>query len=248
MNVLIIGVSTGIGNSLAKLFLDKGFDVYGCSRIEPENLIKHPKFNFKSIDLTDLNSVSDKIQKFVIQKNGINSFKYVFLNAGRFCKEITKVSKVSIDELTEIMSTNVWGHKLILDVLIHNEVDIDVCMFSSSIAGVRARAGTSGYAITKSTLNMMAKLYAIEHPHIFFSVMGLCNVDTTLARLGFTLPLEGDFPEIVKLRKRAGAIEEYVVSPDERAINMVELLESNLKQRTSSGEFVEIRDLLRASP
>jgi hypothetical protein len=97
---------------------------------------------------------------------------------------------------------------------------------------------------TKAALSMLGKLYALENPGIVFSVLGMCNVDTHLSHTIGSLPLEGDFPEIVQLRARAHAISGYVVSAQQRAAHVIDLLEGGLKDKTVSGDFVEIRSLL----
>ena len=243
-NVLIVGVSSGIGHELASHFLSRGYIVVGMSRNAPEELLKHPDFSFTAIDLEDSETVISRTTKCLTEHPEITHFQYVFMNAGRFSQQITNMENVPLDDLKALMQINVWGHKLILDVLLIKHIKIDICMFSSSIAGVRARAGNSGYAISKAAMNMMAKLYALERPDIFFLVLGLCNVDTFLSQTILTLPLEGDFPEIAKLRERGKSLAGYIVSPKERVKNITRLLAGDIKNNVSSGDFIEIRSLI----
>ena len=242
--MLIVGVSSGIGNALAVELLDRGYRVFGVGRASAANLEEHADFHFARIDLSEAGSIAPTVSQFLAERHQVKVFKYVFLNAGRFSQRIAPLSVVRTSDLEALMQINVWGHKYMLDELLRLGIAIDVCMFSSSIAGVRARAGNSGYAISKATLNMMAKIYALENPDIFFSVLGMCNVDTALSQDIATFPLEGDFPEIVKLRARGHSIAGYVVSPAQRARDVVELLQSELIKKCTSGDFVEIRSLL----
>lgn len=243
-NALIVGVSSGIGNALALQLLVRGYQVFGVGREAPSNIPAGSGFQFARIDLSDPDSVAPALSGFLFERNQLTSLQYVFLNAGRFSQRIAPMANVELSDLTTLMQINVWGHKQILDELLRHQVAIDTCMFSTSIAGVRARAGNSGYAISKAALNMLGKIYALENPHIFFSVLGMCNVDTHLSHTIATLPLEGDFPEIEQLRARARAISGYVVNAEQRAANVIDLLEGGLKQQTASGDFVEIRSLL----
>jgi 3-oxoacyl-[acyl-carrier protein] reductase len=60
MNILITGVSKGLGLNMTKFFLKKGFNIYGISRNksnEIQNLLSEYPNNFfwKSIDLADKN-------------------------------------------------------------------------------------------------------------------------------------------------------------------------------------------------
>jgi benzil reductase ((S)-benzoin forming) len=90
---------------------------------------------------------------------------------------------------------------------------------------------------------MLMQLYALEHPETYFAVLGLCNVETALSRRIRTLPLEGDFAEIEKLRQR-GTQPGYVVSAPSRAEDVCRLLAQGLRQQLPSGQFAEIRTLL----
>lgn len=241
-SALISGVSTGIGLSLAKQLLAQGYTVFGMSRREVPELIENPNFRFCAIDFFNLESASLTLNDF-IKSEKITRLSRLFLNAGQFGKRIAPLSKVSVSDLDEMMRVNVWSHKLVLDCLLAHDVIIQHVIVSSSIAGVRARAGNSGYAITKAALNMVAKLYALENPAIRFLVLGLCNVDTFLSRTIGSLPLEGDFPEIVKLRVRA-QMECYMISADQRAGHVLDLFDTAHFDTLANGDFVEIRSLI----
>lgn len=242
-NVLITGVSSGIGRALALLMLSEGYRVWGISRRVPEDLITKDKFQHASIDLALGESAVLDIARWLIKENQLRSILYLFLNAGRFSQRIANLNHVSLESIQSVMNVNVWANKLILDTFLNAGVHIDTCVVSSSIAGVRARAGNSAYALSKATLNMLIKQYAIEHPEIFFAVLGLCNVHTSLSHQISTLPLEGNFPEIESLRTR-GISPGYLVTPHERAHHINLLLKSGIQNHVTSGEFAEIRHLL----
>lgn len=242
-NVVITGVSTGIGYAIARLMLQKGFRVFGISRTAPADLLCNDNFIFTSIDVSQKDNLLEKLSTFFIKKYDLKNIKYLFLNAGLFGQRITTVHKVPASEINYVMDVNVWSNKSILDLLLGAGVTIEICVVSSSIAGVRARAGNSAYAISKATLNMLMKLYALECPQVFFAVLGLCNVDTFLSRTILSLPLEGNFPENEKLRLR-GKTSGYVVSPEKRADDIYQLLQSDFRHRILSGEFTEIRSLV----
>lgn len=241
-NVLITGVSHGIGNELAKRLLHDGYRVFGVSRTLPQELLQHENFFFRSIDLSEIDRIADKLGDFFIKEHKLKRLKYVFLNAGLFSQRIGYMQDVPLEDIDYLMRVNVWSYKAILDLLLKNNVEIDTCVASSSIAGVRARAGNSGYAISKAALNMMMRLYALERQDVFFAVLGLCNVYTRLSRHIGNTPLEGRFPEIEKLRERASGTG-YLVSAEQRASDICTLLANDIKTRVNSGEFVEIRDL-----
>ena len=241
-HVVITGVSSGIGCALAHLYLEKGCSVFGVSRTVPECLIGRKNFYFCAMDLSEVNDVSGKIGRFLIEEHGLTRIEFLFLNAGQFSQRIASVKDTPQAEIDYLMRLNVWSNKSVLDCLFTGGIDIDTCVFSASIAGVRGRAGNNGYALSKSTLHMLAKLYALENPATFFFVLGMCLVDTRLTRDAATMPIEGDFPEMRLLRERA-KLSGYTVSAQERARTIHSLLAGNLKSQAKSGDFVEIRAL-----
>lgn len=241
-SAFISGVSSGIGHSLAKRLLARGDIVYGVSRRMPADLAKHPNFRFQYVDFNATAIAANAIGN-LLNEERISSLQNVFLNAGQFGRRIAKLNDIPLSELEELMRVNVWSHKLVLDAILSRGIAIGNAVFSASIAGVRARAGKGGYAITKAALNMMAKLYSLEHPDIRFLVLGLCVVDTHLSTSVGNLPLEGHFPDIVRLRERALG-RGYMVSPDERADDIIGLLDDESGLRAPNGDFTEIRTLL----
>ncbi len=242
-NVLITGASRGIGHALAHRYLEAGCRVYGISRTLAGNLMRHPRYTHIAADLARTGELCDVLGEQLIRRHDVFELKYVFLNAGIFSPRIANMRHVPLSELQGLMDVNVWANKMILDTLLNHEIALDTCILSSSIAGVRPRAGNSGYAISKAALNMMMQLYALENPQIYFGVIGLCNVDTALARRIGALPLEGSFPEIEELRRR-GATRGYLATTDERAGHLAKLLAAGLKERVPSGQFTEIRSLI----
>jgi NAD(P)-dependent dehydrogenase (short-subunit alcohol dehydrogenase family) len=241
--VLITGTSRGIGNALARQLLTQGRTVYGVSRTLPTNLLGHPQYAHLTVDLAQTGDLCDAVLEKLIRKHGIARLGHVFLNAGQFSPRIAPMNQVPLSEIQGLVDANVWANKVLLDTLIGHGIAMGTCVVSSSIAGARARAGNSGYAISKAMLNMMMQLYALENPSTYFAVLGLCNVDTALARRIGALPLEGCFPEIEKLRTR-GAAPGYLATADDRAIHILRLLSLGLPERLESGQFAEVRTLI----
>lgn len=242
-SVLITGASRGIGKALTEKYLEAGYRVYGLSRTLAGSSLRHPRYTHISVDLARTDELCDVLREQLIRRHEVFDLKYVFLNAGIFSPRIADLMRVPLSEIKELMDVNVWANKVILDTLLGCEISIDTCILSSSIAGVRARAGNSGYAISKAALNMMMQLYALENPQTYFAVIGLCNVDTALARRIGALPLEGSFPEIEKLRMR-GATSGYLATADERATHLQTALSLGLREHIPSGQFTEIRSLI----
>ena len=72
-NVIITGTSRGIGQTLAKGFLDSGANVFGLSRTNSELLKKYPRFKHLEIDLMDKNKISDLINDIGNKTQNINT-------------------------------------------------------------------------------------------------------------------------------------------------------------------------------
>lgn len=231
---------------MARLMLEQGHRVFGISRSAPLQCMGHPNFHYCPADLSDLPAAAEHLARF-FRQHSVDRVWRLFLNAGLFSQRIAPMQDVAQADLDYLMKVNVWANKMLLDLLLNQGVHIDTCVISSSIAGVRARNGFNGYAISKAALNMMIKLYALENPEIFFAVLGLCFVDTRLSFHVLHAPLEGDFPEIVALRERAKN-NGYLVPAEQRARDVDAVLSGPLRDRITSGNFVEMRSLVDLEP
>ncbi|MCE2706181.1 MAG: SDR family oxidoreductase [Proteobacteria bacterium] len=243
-SVFITGVSSGIGFELATKFLELGYCVYGISRRVPVGLLAKPNFYHRCMDASELDTLSDKITKFLILDLAVNKIDYLFLNIGEFNKRIALITDTPLAEYEHLMRVNAWNCKVILDTLLRSKISLDTVIFSSSIAGKRARKGMGPYAVSKAALNMLAELYALDHPELYFLVLGLCNVDTFLAKNVLYMPLFGDFKELLDLRERA-INSDYVISTHKRALQILKIIkEVGYRNQEYNGKFIEIRNFL----
>ncbi|OTA19014.1 SDR family oxidoreductase [Xenorhabdus beddingii] len=241
--VIITGVSSGIGEALAKIFLINGFIVCGVARRIPGFWVNHPNMHFFQLDLTNL----DEIQKiFLMFKNIIHGmkFKYLFLNAGKFGSSPKKSVDISVHELIDTYKLNVVSVKATIDTCIKLSMIPEYAVASASISGLRPRAGMLAYASSKAALNNLIKIYQLEHKNIKFISLGLCNV-----RSGIMDAIDKynddpyQFPELYALLQRAKD-PGYVVSPEQRAMDIKQLLDRIEYLGLEFGEFYEIRDLI----
>jgi benzil reductase ((S)-benzoin forming) len=237
----ITGVSSGIGLAMANKLLDEGYFVYGCSRTIPRELNKNAKFKHFKIDLSKF-WIIKKFLEVLFKDEKSKKFDLVFLNAGIFGAPPNLASKVKLDNFQNVLDVNLTANKIVLDYLINKGFSINTCLISSSIAGVRLRAGTLSYAVSKAALNALIKIYALENPKIFFALIGLCNVDTKLSKSAISGRKIKLFPELVELKRRFETAD-YISSPEERAQNLYNVISNKIK-KIESGCFIDIRTLL----
>ncbi|MBY6242610.1 SDR family oxidoreductase [Methylosinus sp. Sm6] len=238
--VLITGVSTGIGHALAKLYLSRGFRVCGVSRRTPLDLADHPEMIFIRYDLTRFEGIASLVDE-LLSRAHVATPEILFLNAGRFGSPPKRADETSISEFQETLAVNLVAVKAVLDACLSRSERPQCVVFSASISALRPRAGMLSYAVSKAALNALAQLYGIENPDVFFAVLGLCNVDTKVART--IMQADDRFDDLVALRGRAMTIPGYLSSPDERARHLAAVLEQRAELGLQSGRFKEIREL-----
>jgi 3-oxoacyl-[acyl-carrier protein] reductase len=167
MNILITGVSKGLGLNIAKNSLEKGFSVYGISRsknIHIENLLsKYPNnFFWKSIDLSD-KSVDIKKDIFIdflsnkIEINGfINNAAVAYDDIITNADESKLNSMFRLNTIIPILLT-----KYVIRNMIFNKVKGSI-VHISSISVHTGYKGLSMYAASKGSLEAFSKNTARE--------------------------------------------------------------------------------------
>lgn len=153
-NVLITGCSSGLGFALSELYLKKGFKVYGISRRKPE--IFNENFTHISCDLSDIKNIKSNLEKEILD---IKTLDIVYLNAGMLGK-IESSFDLSIEELNEVYSLNVYANKELLDILA--KIDTKKVIAISSGAAVNGSKGWASYSLSKAGVNMLINLYSKE--------------------------------------------------------------------------------------
>ena len=103
--IFITGVSCGLGHGLAKVYLEQGATVYGCSRRAPEDLIAQGLI-FQKIDLADAERGQPELAEWL---SGVAQFDAVILNAAKL-GEIRDMQATPLSDLRETMEINVWAN------------------------------------------------------------------------------------------------------------------------------------------
>lgn len=228
----ITGTSSGLGRALALQLLERGWQVYGCSRRGCDL----PGIHDRIADLTDyaqLPATLDGILKNVIKLN------LVVLNAG-VLGEIRDLNQTPLEDVQKVMEINLWANKAVMDWLHHWGRPVDQVVMISSGASVLGNRGWGGYALSKAALNMLARLYAHEFPGSHICALAPGIIDTAMMDY---LCEEADadrYPALQRLRGARGT--ELMPGPAQAAEKVLSVL-PRLREH-SSGEFVDIREIL----
>jgi NAD(P)-dependent dehydrogenase (short-subunit alcohol dehydrogenase family) len=137
------------------VLLDQDYQVFGCSRRGC-----HLTGDIKDLqcDLSQPETIPNALEQLL---KGAKNIDLVILNAG-ILGEIKKLSDTSLEELQQIMAINLWPNKVILDWFLRADLKIDQILLMSSGAAILGNKGWGGYALSKSGLNMLGRLYAHE--------------------------------------------------------------------------------------
>ncbi|MFP6766276.1 MAG: SDR family NAD(P)-dependent oxidoreductase [Planctomycetaceae bacterium] len=233
----ITGVSTGIGAGLAEELLKCGWNVTGLSRREPEWTVTGGGIlTFQTVDVSDLNALSDRITKLL---NSTPTIDLAVLNAG-VEGVFGDLEDATLNDLKSTMDINVWSNKLILDAMFRDGRSVRQVVTVSSGASVSGNRGWSGYSISKSALNMLTKLYAAERSETHFCALAPGVVDTPIQDRLLARDYDPRYETIETLRRKRGTDE--MPGPREAARRLLAVFEK-LPQVVPSGDFADIRNL-----
>jgi alcohol dehydrogenase/benzil reductase ((S)-benzoin forming) len=226
-NILITGCSSGLGLALTNYYLSENFTVYGISRTTPN--ITNKNFIHKCFDLSNILEIKNQLSDFI---KDIKELDTVFLNAGMLGK-IKILQNLSIDELNEVYSLNVYANKELLDILMNIKVK-NIIVISSG-ASKNGYKGWGAYSLSKAGVNMLVNLYSNEmlNTKIIALAPGVMKTPMT-DFIRFELD-ENIFPSAKKLN------EGVVQTPQETAQKIFELTQ-NLDDFVS-GSYVDIREI-----
>lgn len=226
-NILITGCSSGLGLALTNYYLKNNYTVYGISRNNP-NISNH-NFIHKSFNLSNISRIKEELSAFILDIKEINT---VFLNAGMLGK-IKLLNDLSIEELNEVYSLNVYANKEILDILMNIKVK-NIIVISSG-ASKNGYKGWGAYSLSKAGVNMLVNLYSNEMIDTKIIALAPGVIKTPMTDyIRFELD-ENIFPSVKKLN------EGVVQTPQQTAQKIFQL--TQILDNFQSGSYVDIRDI-----
>ncbi len=226
-NILITGCSSGLGLALTNYYLARDFKVFGISRKKPN--IEDINFIHKSFDLSNIFEIKTQLSNFI---RDIKEIDTVFLNAGMLGK-IKLLNDLSIEELNEVYSLNVYANKEILDILMNIKVK-NIIVISSG-ASKNGYKGWGSYSLSKAGVNMLVNLYSNEMIDTKIIALAPGVIKTPMTDyIRFDLD-ENIFPSVKKLND--GVIQ----TPDETAQKIFKFTQK--LDDFASGSYVDIRDV-----
>lgn len=156
MQIFITGVSKGLGEALAKLYLNKGFDVCGIGR---KSNIKHRKFSFMYCDLSHHDEVENLMLDFK------SNTEILLINNAGIIGEIKRISDQEKDFSQELFQINTIAPIQLIRKfsLVSAEYKCKLTVLNiSSGAGRRAIPSWANYCASKAALDLFSECYQIE--------------------------------------------------------------------------------------
>ena len=161
--VLVTGVSSGIGLAQARLFLEKGYQVYGVDQGDNPDL--QGDFHFLQRDLTlDLEPIFDWCPQVDVLCNTagvLDDYKPLLEQSAQEIQEIFEINYVTPVELTRHYLTQMLENK--------KGIIINMCSIASSLAG----GGGHAYTSSKHALAGFTKQLALDYAEAGIQVFGI---------------------------------------------------------------------------
>lgn len=228
-NILITGVSSGLGKALATKYLENGDNVYAIGRTIPKKLDHYPHFFFFPYDLSETFMIQSTLKEFFQHR----SFDIVILNAG-ILGDIKTLSQTDLTDAKAVMEVNVWANKELIDTLQAN-AQVKQIVGISSGAAVNGSKGWGTYSLSKASLNMLLSVYAKELPEIHFTALAPGVIRTPMVEQIIEEVDDTLFPSAKRLK------ENPIQTAEEAAKNLIAIFPQLLAYE--SGSFLDVRTM-----
>jgi benzil reductase ((S)-benzoin forming) len=228
-NILITGVSSGLGQALAIEYLENGDAVYAIGKTIPHKLDHYPHFFFFPYDLSETFMIQSTLKEFFQNR----SFDIVILNAG-VLGDIQPLSQTDLNDVKDVMEINLWANKELIDTLQAN-AQVKQIVGISSGAAVNGSKGWGAYSLSKAALNMLLNVYAKEMPETHFTALAPGVIHTPMVQHIIENVNDEVYPSAKRLK------EGEIRSPEKAAKLLIETFPKLLAYE--SGSFLDVRSM-----
>lgn len=155
--MIVTGSRKGIGKYMAEYYLEKGFQVIGCSRGESD--FEHPNYEYQQLDVADEKAVK-KFVAGVAKKYG--KIDYLINNAGIASMNHSFLTPLNVVE--KIFRTNVFGSFLFMREVgkIMSKKKFGRMVNLTTFAVPFKLEGEAVYAASKAAVTVMSESMARE--------------------------------------------------------------------------------------
>lgn len=213
MNILITGVSSGLGSELTSAFLSRGHNVWGISRKNSDSpalddLTSNKDFIYSKCDIARENDVLSLIDD--IKKKNFD-IDVAILNAALMQNDI-KDKKFNKLKFKEVFDVNLYGAVSIIDIIlpIFQQKGQGIFIGISSLAAYRGIVVDKiAYPASKSALNMVFEAFRLQldNPEIRFITVNLGPMSNEKGVL--TMSYKQAAQKIIALIDKKGSLYNY---------------------------------------
>lgn len=159
-NILITGISRGLGFKTAKTLLDGGYTVYGIGRTTHVELETYSNFKHIQLDLQNSNDIENLLKSEIGNSIPLHGF---INNAAIAYDDI--ITNMDINKLKSMYDVNVFSPFIITKFVIRNMIYNKIMGSIVHISSISVHTGYNGlsmYASTKGALEAFSKNTARE--------------------------------------------------------------------------------------
>jgi 3-oxoacyl-[acyl-carrier protein] reductase len=159
-NILVTGISKGLGFEISKLLLSKSYNVYGLGRNSNSELEKFDNFKFINIDLVNIDTLESELKDSIGNTIKLHGFVN---NAAVAYDDI--ITNMNLNKLEGMYKVNVFSPLLITKFVIRNMIYNKVAGSIIHISSISVHTGYNGlsmYASSKGALEAFSKNTARE--------------------------------------------------------------------------------------
>ena len=161
--ILITGASSGIGKEISAQ-LSFNFNVVLCGRNQEklnETKLLCSSNNESLFDLSDISNIENSLSSFIKENNIVVSH---FIHCAGYMK-MQPLKLLSLDNLQQTFSTNVFSAAMICKVLIKRKINLSslksIVLISSNISDRGAKA-LAAYGASKGAIDSLMRCLAVE--------------------------------------------------------------------------------------